>query len=156
MHIFTNCIALALAFAPGARDDNPKNVADLKSLQGTWTAVSAVDPNGEPAPKEFVDSFKIVVKDDSLVMEAGKPPEGTEVIKHPRFQIKIDASASPKTIDFLGVENVPSKDAMLGTYALDGDELKLCFPFQPGDARPKAVEASKEAKTGLFTLKRAK
>jgi uncharacterized protein (TIGR03067 family) len=134
------------------------SAGDLKKMQGLWVAESAIGPDGTPAPKEFLDTFKLIVKDDTITMEGPRPavPEGAEIPEFPRFECKLDASKKPKSIDFKGLTKETKGQTMEGVYEFDGENLKLCFPNNPGDPRPKEVKASPEAKTAVLTLKRPK
>jgi uncharacterized protein (TIGR03067 family) len=86
--------------------------AEMERLQGTWTAESA--------------DFQFTVKGDefTLMPLASKGPE-----HFPFGHFKIDSSAKPKKIEFI-VEpyfHGMKTSTVLGTYELDGDNLKLQY-----------------------------
>ena len=60
--------------------------------------------------------------------------------------------------DVLGQSNAVNtlrQISMLGIYALEGDELKLCLP-QPGRDRPTAFAAPEKSGTTLLVFRREK
>jgi uncharacterized protein (TIGR03067 family) len=66
----------------------------------------------------------------------------------------IDPSQKPATMDF--VSSDAKEKSIHCIYLLEGDDLKICGPSKPGDARPKEFAAKKGEKTSLIILKREK
>lgn len=115
-------LGLGASTAPAA-DDAPKASADLKKLQGEWTAPSA-------GGGEVVYTFK----DNKLTVKA---PTRTY-----QMTVTLDASAKPhKTIDFKideGPEDAKGKTSK-AIYKLDGDD-KAVLCLRPEGERPDKFE----------------
>jgi uncharacterized protein (TIGR03067 family) len=63
----------------------------------------------------------------------------------PTFRFEVDSSQKPKTMDWFKKD----ESTIGGIYALDGDELKLCFPLVP----TKRKEGERLKRPGSFDTK---
>ncbi len=135
----------AISFA--SAEDNDASKKDMSQLQGEWTMLSGT-ADGMSLPSELLSDSKRVCKGDELTVTVG----GQLVMK---AKITIDASKTPKSIDYnvSGGPNAGKKQ--LGIYELDGDTLKSCFAA-PGAERPTEFTSKPGAKQTLSTWKRAK
>lgn len=102
---------------------------ELEAFQGRWE-LTASEKDGTKQP---IGTIR-VVKDDTYTIEK----DGKTLSKG---TIKLDPSASPKTIDITRAGGKP----MLGIYTLEGDLQKVCFAPE-GKDRPKAF-SSKDGNT---------
>jgi RNA polymerase sigma factor (sigma-70 family) len=169
----------------GTEDGKAKSKEDAKKdrerLQGSWKLV-AVDGSGKPKnlivpgedkkdedvpgePKKDEDvpgePKKVVDEVDGRFVFSGDEftaKKGFEVLYKGKF--KLDISKSPKAIDLKIVEALaPNEDnegkTVLGIYALDGDDLKLCLATPGEEDRPTKL-AGEAGKHVLLTLKREK
>jgi uncharacterized protein (TIGR03067 family) len=129
-----------------AADTPKKNAADAdqNKLRGTWTIVSA-SRDGKPAPED-------ALKDARMIFDGDKLTAASENGKSSVLSIKLDSSRKPKTIDITHPEK---KQTILGIYALEGDQLKLCLGT-PGAARPTELATREGSGSVLFVLKREK
>jgi uncharacterized protein (TIGR03067 family) len=126
-----------------AADDSSKK-ADRELLQGSWRVVATEFDGRALSPdtlkeRQIVfagDKFKVVVSGDIKKM----------------LTFTVDASKSPKHIDIV---NPDKQETALGIFALEKDELKLCYG-EPGDKRPTEFDSPAGKRIFLMTLKREK
>jgi uncharacterized protein (TIGR03067 family) len=111
-------------------------------LDGTWKMESA-ERNGQQAPAELVNGFKLTVDGEKMKLEAeGREREGT---------IKIDAGKKPKEID-ITLDGRTRK----GIYELEGDTLKICHGRPGEETRPSEFTAKEGSNQMIMILKREK
>lgn len=111
----------------GAGIDDP--TGDAARLQGRWTAPAGPDGKGT-AILEF--------QGDRVTMSTRTGDAGARKVLEGRF--KVDESAKPHAIDFLGCTG-PFGQAQPDTHAiyeLDGDRLRIAYPAKAPDDRPTA------------------
>jgi uncharacterized protein (TIGR03067 family) len=118
---------------------------DKEKLQGAWRVIVA-EKNGEKRDREDLVKVQIVIAGDKLT------------IKDPRLSdegmvYQLDPRKKPKEINLRGAE---TKEVNRGIYALDGDELKICFANEPGKARPTDFTAKAKSGRVLVVAKRPK
>src|ERR1041384_8048456 len=98
---------------------------DLDRFQGTWYLVAAVQ-DGNVLSEDKVKQTTIVFKGDTF-----RFPGLAEYATSKAGTIKIDESKTPKEMDAVSIE----KEVMLGIYALEENDYKVCFA-PPGKPRP--------------------
>jgi len=140
----------ACATCPGAVDDANEEVVkkELKKLEGTWALTSA-ERNGEKAPAEAINDFRLVIKGNKLTIRVGGPPlEGT---------LTVDPSKKPSSYDAtIAIDD--RERTSVGIYEFDGDTLKICFTDKGGE-RPKEFSTkggTEEQPLSLHVYKRQK
>lgn len=133
-------LLLPLVLFAIALDDSK---AELEKLQGTWKVVAVVR-NGKKQAEEAGKERKMTFKGDEVTLRDGN--------KEAQATCKVDANKEPKTIDLIlkGEETKPIQ----GIYTLDGDDLKIAAPTEPGKERPKDFAGGKDVT--VVYLKREK
>lgn len=132
---FPLALALARADEPAAKDD-------LAKLQGEWKTMIG-------ANKDRPVTFSI--KDKAIAVKFTTGDGDTLNLKG---EIKLNDSASPRTIDFVKFKNNgEDMEDSLGLYKVDGDKLTVCVGA-PGEPRPgdfKAGEGDEPPHLWTFT-----
>jgi uncharacterized protein (TIGR03067 family) len=121
---------------------------DPAKMVGKWEYVSGVRA-GDKVDKDRLGAAVTFTK-DMITVPAG---DGKFLMKY-----KIDAKASPATID-MEIKDGPVKEGKaLGIVEIKDGQLKLCYVSVSGDddKRPTKFESTKENKAFYFVLKRAK
>ncbi len=112
------------------------------AIQGNWTVANLEQVNHEPTKDERAafkeGSLKVVITADKIVYR--DKDEAT---------YKLDPSKTPRRID-MTVASDKKSVTVAGIYALDGDELRLCFVGRVSDIEPPASFDIKKAKPGTF------
>ena len=129
-----------------AADDPKKDESD--SLKGRWSAVS-ISAGGKPAPDESVKAFKFNIDDKTY-----SNLMGTEVVEEGGY--KIDASKSPKTIDFDIKTGPDAGKRQLGIYKIEGDKLTMVVAQAGSDERPKSFKVAPESLIVEIVLEKVK
>jgi uncharacterized protein (TIGR03067 family) len=134
-------ILLVLTLPAAADDKRPDPKADAAALKGIWEVVSShFDGNEVPSTGRTL----VFGEKEFTAYIADK--------KGRTLKFTLDAAANPKRIDL----DKGGKDGKAyGIYALDKDELKICYG-EPGAERPKAFESKAGDKKFLLVLKRVK
>jgi uncharacterized protein (TIGR03067 family) len=128
-----------------AGDDRDKEngKSDLERLQGTWEAVTA-EHDGQDASEED-KGLRIIFRDDLCIAETnGKRSENLD------DSVKLDQSASPKTIDHCVTFPGGYKLQLRGIYELNGDSLKICLNRSAQAKRP--TEFTTRRNDGFVTV----
>jgi len=107
-------------------------VQDLAALDGTWKPTSAQRGDLESSEEEL-ERQRMTIRNSRYWVPSGK----REGYKPNLVEIRIDATKTPKHIDFVVVEGPNVGMTELGIYELNGDELKVCS----GKSRPTKFEA---------------
>jgi uncharacterized protein (TIGR03067 family) len=118
---------------------------DNEAMQGTWMPTEA-ELGGQKFPDEVRKTIKLVIKDDKYTVTVGQ--EGDD-----KGTVKLDPSATPKTMDISGTEGPNKGKTFLCIYELDGDTLKVCYDLS-GKARPTEFKTKPDTKLYLVTYKR--
>jgi uncharacterized protein (TIGR03067 family) len=129
-----------------AADDPKKDEAD--SLKGRWSAVS-ISAGGKPAQDEVVKAFKFTIDDKTYTNLMG-----TEVVEEGGY--KIDASKSPKTIDFDIKKGPDVGKRQLGIYKIEGDKLTMVVAQAGSEDRPKSFKVDPESPIVEIVFEKAK
>lgn len=105
---------------------------DLAKLQGKWNMVSGTR-DGASLSDEMLKTGTRVCKGNEVVVHVG----GMLLMK---AAFTLDATKSPKTIDYNVTEGPNAGKKQLGIYKFDGDTVQFCFAGvdQP---RPDAFES---------------
>jgi uncharacterized protein (TIGR03067 family) len=126
--------------APGLKE---KDEGDLKKLQGDWVIESWIQL-GQNSRVTGDWSFK---DDKYSLNQSGNLEEGT---------IKLASGKKPATIDMTITGGNCKGNDQLGIYKIEGDTLTLCLAWPGATERPTEFGSTREARTLLITLKRAK
>ena len=127
--------------------DDPKN-KDADSPKGKWTAVS-ISMGGMAVPDEVVKGFKFNLDDKTY----------TNIIKEEvveEGEYKIDATMSPKTIDFDIKKGRDDGKKQLGIYKIDGEKLTIVAAVAGSDERPKSFNVESGSQLLELVLEKAK
>jgi uncharacterized protein (TIGR03067 family) len=138
-------IALLALCVPAGAEDKAK--LDPAKLVGTWNYVSAVK-DGKKVPEDNLKKGVVEITKDNITL---KSEDGNFVIKY-----KLDPDTKPCGLKMEitdGPGGVGSKAN--GIIALDGDDLKICYPPMGGDA-PTDFTSKEGSGRHLFVLKRKK
>ena len=119
---------MGLALIAARAEDSDAVKKDRAALQGEWAMVSGT-ANGMPIPEAVVKTMKRICKDGEVTLMMG------EQLMF-KAKVKVDPSATPKTVDFEMIEGPNKGKKQLGIYEVDGDTFKSCFAAPDGE-RPK-------------------
>jgi uncharacterized protein (TIGR03067 family) len=127
--------------APGLKEK--EDTSDLKKLQGDWEIESWIQLG-----QNTTVTGKWSFKDDKYVLEgSGNVEEGT---------IKLAAGKKPATMDLTITGGNCKGNDQPGIYKIEGDTVTLCFAWPGATDRPTEFGSTREGRTILITLKRAK
>jgi uncharacterized protein (TIGR03067 family) len=140
------CALIAMLLGAGqAKKDEVNDPAD--ALQGGWSMV-LLFMNGEEVPSEQAKSGELVVIDDEYRPKLGATADVTT--------FKIDATQSPKAIDFTFTSGFSKGKTVKGIYKIDGDDLTICRGLNPEKDRPTEFAAPTGSELELAVWKRSK
>lgn len=107
-------------------------MSELAKLAGTWKVVS-LEMNGRALPGDAMGGATLIITGNRFASHVGGAvSEGA---------VEVDASASPKTFDFVYEKGPGAGNRSLGIYELDGNHWKSCFTARAGTPRPKEFAA---------------
>jgi uncharacterized protein (TIGR03067 family) len=155
MLVFRLSVFLLLLLVSTCDAEDKESPEFPKSQQGEWLA-TAIEFNGQSPPNDIVRKFKVTIKAKSIVIGAieFKDDKFTGEGEPMEFGITHHPSSKPNGID-LTFKNGNEQIRMLGIYAVDGDQLKLCWQHD-GKERPTEFKAKAEPSGMMVILKRAK
>ncbi len=146
-------------------DKEKQSNDDRAGLQGTWRLVtSEADGVTIGEGRDELKDVRLVIEKTSITM-TGKVIHDPRIKKEPEDMkavgtLTLDTRKDPKQIVFTWEANpVLSKEDLIqrGIYALDGDDLKLCFYFPGSNTKglvPTEFSAPAGSKRSLGTWKR--
>ena len=113
-------------------------------LEGTWY-VTALEVDGQPMPGEMLGQARVVVEGSRFQsLGMGAVYEGT---------IKVDESATPKTLDMAFTAGPEKGNTALGIYEVAPDQWRLCLTTR-GGSRPVRFATAPGTGHALETLSR--
>ncbi len=136
-------VALVLSFLSTARSRDAK---DDGANDGTWLPTAA-ELAGKKFPDEVRKSIKLVIKDGKYTVTAGKAVD--------KGNVKMNASAKPKTLDITGTDGPNKGKTIKAIYERDGDTLRICYDAS-GKGRPTEFKTKEGTQLFLVTYKREK
>ena len=114
---------------------------DLELLQGDWKIESVQESSGKNGNDSDIKAMVVTFKGDSMKITL----KGELIENH---KIKIDAAATPRTIDFTHLEGPDKGKTEPGIYKVEGDKLTICVN-DPGKDRPSAFAIKDGTKISL-------
>jgi uncharacterized protein (TIGR03067 family) len=137
--------ALGSLLAPATAGEKGK--LDPAGLPGTWTFVSG-EKDGKKIDAKDLEKGAVEISKDAITL---KTPEGKFVFKY-----QLDATKDPCRIKMEITEGPQGQGSKSeGIIALQGDELKLCYPAM-GGGTPSEFATKEGSGLHLFVLKRKK
>ena len=139
-------VLLLTAYALGVEAQEKKEGGfDAAKMVGTWSYVSG-EKNGQKLAKDHFKDGKVIITRDTITLEG---EQGKFVIKY-----TLDAAKKPATLSMEITEGSQGVGAKAnGIVEVKGDELKLCYALEGGDA-PRDFTAKEDSNRHLFVLKR--
>ena len=113
--------------------DEPKKQDDAEKMKGNWSIVT-MKMNGQSAPEGFIKSFRCRFDEKTY-----NNTIANEVVEEGSYTI--DASKTPKTIDFDIKKGHDEGKKQLGIYKIEGDKLTLVLTEPGSTTRPKTFKA---------------
>jgi uncharacterized protein (TIGR03067 family) len=130
-----------------AADDKKDKPKDEEAILGVWK-VEKVDTGGaDIRGADMVGKLRMAFKKGGKVAMPG--PDG----KENEADVKLDSTATPKTID---VTTGEEGKFTVGLYSLDGDTLTLAMAQSGSKTRPTELKADAKTGTVVMTMKRVK
>ena len=117
-----------LAGASNGQNDSFKK--ELKALEGNWRC-TRVELAGRLLPPAIVKGERYIIEDDKLQTYWGDTGKGGAATI-----LKIDAKASPKTIDIEYTSGGNRGKTQLGIFKLDKDTLEVAWAEPGAKKRP--------------------
>jgi uncharacterized protein (TIGR03067 family) len=138
--------------APGKAEDKSRekvaSEADLKAeraaLAGTWRLISA-EADGTRTPDDAGKDFTLVITEAKFTITAGG--------KATASSYKLSPEKKPRGIELTVLDGTAKGSTKAGSYAVDGDELTLCFHKDPKN-RPRELTGKKGSEQLLLLLKK--
>ena len=110
-------------------------------LQGIWQAIAAT-VSGQQIPAADVNTIRLTLTETRFTTQ-----RGAEILFDSSYTA--DSSKSPMQIQMLGAEGDFKGQPALGIFALEADNLQLCYTM-PGFARP--TDFTSPAGSGAFLI----
>jgi uncharacterized protein (TIGR03067 family) len=139
-------LLLLCVIGPIAADD-PKKTDDAETLKGNWKAVS-LSQSGQAVPAEIASHLKFTFDGKSYVNKMD------EMVEEGSYAI--DATKTPKTIDFDIKTGDDKGKKQLGIYKIEGDKLTIVVAKPGGNERPASFKAEAGAEVAEVVLEREK
>ena len=119
---------------------------DKSALNGTWLP-QKMELGGVGFPEEIRKAIKLVVKDDKYTVSGASGLD--------QGSVKINAAATPKTMDIIGVDGPNKGKTFLAIWELEGDKLHVCYDLT-GKSRPTEFKSPEGSQLFLVTYEREK
>jgi uncharacterized protein (TIGR03067 family) len=139
--IFPVVVLLALAPLASGADGQDDLARDRQRIQGTWTA-QAYDLDGKALPAEIVQTMRVVIEPDRLVITPKVSAQRIAPLKEVKFtaeagrsdqaRYRLEATKKRKVIELTQDVGPGEARKIKGLYALDGDSLTICLPLADG------------------------
>lgn len=129
-----------------AADDAKKDDAD--ALKGKWSVIS-VTQGGQAAEADRIKDLKIAFDDKSYTVT------GSEALAE-EGAYTIDASKSPKTIDFDIKKGQQAGSLQLGVFKIEGGKLTIVASLAGAKERPTSFKVEAGAPLIELVLEKAK
>jgi uncharacterized protein (TIGR03067 family) len=144
--------AALVLFANVAVADDAAAKKLLKDLEGNYTPVSMTQ-SGQPAPEAVLKSASFIIKGDALTVRFTKDGKSEDK----QAIVVVDPGQKPTAIDMTPKDGPDAGKPILGIVKVEKDTVTLCWADQPGTSeRPKEFSSTKENKTFLIVMKKAK
>lgn len=128
--------------------DEPKKKEDAETFKGTW-ALASMKIGGRSAPQDLIKDFRCRFEDKSYTNSVAR-----EQIEEGSYSI--DASKTPKTIDFEIKKGHDEGKKQLGIYQIEGDKLTFVLAEPGATTRPKSFKIESGDTLVEVVLERAK
>lgn len=120
---------------------------DFQKLRGTWKVVAA-EKDGQPLDR--LKGGTLVIKDQNFIIQTAS---GSEL----KGDLRLDPSKKPRTMDLAHQEGLLRDKTWQAIYALDGDDLKICYAEADSHKeRPTEFATAQDSGLLLVVLKRDK
>jgi uncharacterized protein (TIGR03067 family) len=123
-------LAIAARTHSSASDDDQSFKKELKLLEGNWKC-TRVELSGRVLPEAIVKGERYVIEEKRLQTYWGETNKGGGATI-----LKIDAKASPKTIDIEYTSGSNRGKTLLGIYKLDKDNFEVAWGEPGAKKRP--------------------
>lgn len=115
-------------------------------IDGIWLPV-AMEFAGQPFPEEARKGIVLEIVGEAYTVTVGKEVD--------KGTVKVDAAATPVTIDIVGVVGPNKGKTILGIVAVEKDTLRVCYDFS-GKDRPTEFKTAEGTQHFLVTYERQK
>jgi uncharacterized protein (TIGR03067 family) len=140
-------LLLIAAAAVSAADSDDAVKKERKALAGGW-AVDVAERDGERILDAEAHKIRLYFGDERVTLKQGE--KGKELL------YGLGLEGNPRTIELKATDGPYKNQPLHGIYELNGNILKICFPFDPQAARPAEYSAPAGSGRMLLVLKRDK
>jgi uncharacterized protein (TIGR03067 family) len=140
-------LAMVVVFSVLADSGDEAEKKEKKALAGGWTVVSA-ERDGEAIIEEEARKIRLQFGDEKLTLKQSE--------KSKDLLYRLEPDVNPRVIKLTATEGPLKDKPVQGIYAINGNELKLCFPLKADVARPEKFATSSGSGLMLLILKRDK
>jgi uncharacterized protein (TIGR03067 family) len=140
-------VVASLLLGAGHAAEVPDSGDDAQKLQGAWRGAE-LEIKGDKLPPTSARSLRLRFTKDTFTIE-----QGGKITVQGRYTI--DAASKPKTIDLTITDTVQAVNkgaVVLGIYALEKNQLKLCTTKANDQERPKKLTTKRGIPHSLFTF----
>ncbi|HEX3150299.1 MAG TPA: TIGR03067 domain-containing protein [Gemmataceae bacterium] len=145
----TIVLAVAILASPigWADEKNDLPEKELKAFEGNWQC-KREEGGGRLTPEVIVSGFRLIIEGEKYQTIYGGKTKGSAA-----NIIKLDPTATPKTIDVEWTSGSWKDQKQLGIYKLDGDKLEICWAEVGGKTRPKKFTTTPGVGAGNMYMK---